>query len=175
MRDVRLYLIGGFELRVDGDPIESMQPATQRLLAFVALMPRGVEREFAAFQLWPDTAEDRARANLRSALWRLRCLPVPVVVATVNRLRLADDVWVDARDSLVEELDYGDGVRFDSPLPFQSLLADLLPDWYDDWISIDRERLRQIMLRRLENRARVALTAGDAVHRHPGSADRDVD
>ena len=46
-------------------------PSAQRLLAFIALSPRGVDRAFLAFQLWPEHSEQRAKANLRSALWRL--------------------------------------------------------------------------------------------------------
>jgi DNA-binding SARP family transcriptional activator len=55
-----------------------------------------------------------------------------------------------------------DGGGVDRPLPFQSLLADLLPDWYDDWLTIERERMRQLSLRLLEARARRALAEGDA-------------
>lgn len=154
MHDVRLHMIGGFDLVVDGAPVLSLQPAMQRLLAFVALTPRGVEREFAALQLWPDTTEERARANLRSTLWRIRRLPVEVIATTTTRLRLAADVWVDARDGM-DQLAGG-------PETFQSLLTDLLPDWYDDWLDIERERLRQLSLRTLEERAREALLAGDA-------------
>ncbi|KAF0956750.1 hypothetical protein MLGJGCBP_00267 [Rhodococcus sp. T7] len=157
MRNVRLHLIGGFELSFDGGAPIVLQPVLQRLLAFVALMPRGVEREFAALQLWPDNSEERARASLRSALWRLHRLPVEVLVATSTRLRLADHVWVDARHG-VEELALD---QLGSPLMFQSLLADLLPDWYDDWLTIERERLRQLTLHALESRARNALAALD--------------
>lgn len=161
MPDVRLHLIGGFELTVDGELLGEVQPATQRLIAFVALTPRGVERDFAALQLWPDTSEDRARANLRSALWRARRLPVDVLATRSTRLRLADAVWVDARQGM-EEATAGGGLGgLESPLPFQSLLADLLPDWYDDWLGIERERMRQLSLGLLDRRARQALAAGD--------------
>lgn len=166
MGDVRLHLIGGFELCIDGEPLAGLQPATQRLIAFVALTPRGVEREFAALQLWPDTSEERARANLRSALWRIRRLGADLVVTSSTRLRLADDVWVDARQGVEELARGGPGTAapggFDGALPFQSLLTDLLPDWYEDWLTIERERMRQLSLRMLEARAAQALTEGDA-------------
>ncbi|MBK5221601.1 MAG: transcriptional regulator [Acidimicrobiia bacterium] len=161
MHDVRLHLIGGFEVTVDGVSIEGLQPAMQRLLAFVALAPRGVEREFAALQLWPDTTEERARANLRSALWRLRRLPVKLVGDGASRLRLRDDVWVDAHHG-VDALTMGDDDGgLERTLPFQSLLSDLLPDWYDEWLTIERERLRQLCVRGIEARAAASLAAGD--------------
>ena len=36
-------------------------------------------------------------------------------------------------------------------------MSDLLPDWYDDWLEIERERLRQLTLRVLDARARRAI------------------
>lgn len=161
MAEVRLHLIGGFELTIDGDGPLTLQPGMQRLVAFVALTPRGVEREFAALQLWPDTSEDKARANLRSALWRIRRLPVEVLRTTSTRIRLEESVWVDARHGIEGIAGGGDRTGFPSALPFQSLLADLLPDWYDDWLRVERERLRQLSLNLLEGRARRALAAGD--------------
>ncbi len=162
MSDVRLHLMGGFGLEIDGRRVDDLQPAVQRLLAFVALAARGVEREFAALQLWPDAPEDRARANLRSALWRLRRVPCELVATSSTRLRLADGVWVDARDGVEPTSDAASEPAVGGPLPFHGLLADLLPDWYDDWLDIERERLRQLSLRALERRAAVALDAGDA-------------
>jgi DNA-binding SARP family transcriptional activator len=159
MDGVRLWLLGGFELRLDG-ALLGLQPSMQRLVTLVALTTRGVSRQHAAFQLWPDTDEQRARANLRSTLWRLHKLPAKVVTATEERLHLADDVWVDTRDGMAE-LAAGDSDVLGPDLPFQALDADLLPDWYDDWLVIERERLRQLRLRLLEERGRAALLAGD--------------
>lgn len=156
MSDVRLCLIGGFELTIDGDPVE-LQPASRRLLAFVALLPRGVERMFAALQLWPEHSEDRAKANLRSALWRLNKVDAPLVVSTKTHLQLDRTVWVDVRhgmDALATADD--DGIA-----PFASIANELLPDWYDDWLMIERERLRQLTMAGLEDKARRALDDDD--------------
>lgn len=157
-RRVELSLLGGFELTIDGELVE-LQPAAQRLTAFVALAPRGVDRMFAAFQLWPNTSEQRAKANLRSALWRLHQLDADVVCATSTRLRLSPTVWLDTRDGFSAL----DGRALEA-LPFQSMLADLLPDWYDDWLTVERERYRQLTLSNLEARARNALHAGETGH-----------
>lgn len=160
MSDIRLYLFGGFELTIDGKRAPTLQPSTQRLVAFIALTVRGVERNFAAQQLWPDSTEERARANLRSSLWRLRRLPVDLIETTPTRLRLAESVWVDTRDGIGELTARALG-GFDGPVPFDFLFVDLLPDWYDDWLTIEREKLRQVTLRVLEAHARVALARGD--------------
>ncbi len=124
-----LGLLNGFELTIAGRPV-ALQPAMQRLVAFVALQPRGVERDHAAFQLWPDTTEDHARANLRSTLWRLRKLPAEVVTATSTRLRVNDAVWIDIRDGL--NTDQHGLIGSDGPERGQFTPGDLLPDWYDE-------------------------------------------
>jgi len=38
----------------------------------------------------------------------------------------------------------------DAALPPARLLGDLLPGWYDDWVLLERERLRQLRLHSLE-------------------------
>lgn len=157
MPDVRLHLLGSFELTIDGRRAPTLQPGVQRLLAFVALTGRGVRRDFAAQQLWPDSAEQRARANLRSSLWRVRQLDVELIETSQTRLRLAESVWVDTRDVAGELTSTG----LDDPVAFDSLFVDLLPDWYDDWLTIEREKVRQLTLRMLESQAARALARGD--------------
>lgn len=160
MPDVRLHLLGGFELTIDGERAPTLQPSTQRLVALVSLTVRGIERNFAAQQLWPDSTEERARGNLRSSLWRLRRFPVPLIEVTPTRLRLAESVWVDTREG-IGELTARAGGAFDSSAAFDFLFVDLLPDWYDDWLTIEREKLRQLILRVIETQARGALARGD--------------
>ncbi len=150
-------LLGGFEIRHDTEVV-ALKPGTERLIAFLALLERAVERRYVAFRLWPDKGEDRAMANLRSALWRLRPLPVILVEATSTHLKLCRNVWVDARHGFVE------GPV--SILDDLGLTGELLPDWYDDWLVVERERLRQQLLHTLETACECALRAesyGDAI------------
>ena len=156
---VELRLLGGFGLTIDGAAID-MTPAAQRLLAFVALTPRGADRAFTAFQLWPEHCEKRAKANLRSALWRLGKAPSNLTIATKCQLRLDPAVWVDARDGVRELARGGVEEIAEAVLPFHALDSDLLPDWYDDWLMVERERLRQFRLGSLEDAARRSIQAG---------------
>ncbi|MEM8925814.1 MAG: BTAD domain-containing putative transcriptional regulator [Actinomycetota bacterium] len=144
---------------MNGETVD-VTPAAQRLLAFVALTPRGAERSYTAFQLWPEHDERRAKANLRSALWRLGKVPVELIDATKSHLRLADDVWLDVRDGLDELVSANPATTLETVRPMQTLDHDLLPDWYDDWLTIERERLRQFRLGTLEDSARHALGEG---------------
>ena len=156
---VELRLLGGFGLAIHGVAVD-VTPAARRLLAFVALTPRGADRSYTAFQLWPEHDEQRAKANLRSALWRLGKVPTALIEATKSRLRVADGVWIDVRHGLDELAEAEPTTTLDTVRPMQALDNDLLPDWYDDWLTIERERLRQFRLGALEDAARNALTDG---------------
>jgi DNA-binding SARP family transcriptional activator len=147
----RLALLEAFELSCNQEVVPLPLPA-QRLLAFLALEDRPVLRAYAACSLWVDSSEDRASGSLRSALWRLRQSGYRLVEATNRQLRLAPQVAVDLREATawahrlldpstkVEEVD----------LDAITLTGDLLPDWYDDWIVIERERFRQLRVHALE-------------------------
>lgn len=150
-RQAELALLKGFELRCDGQPVR-LPLSAQRLLAFLALQQRPVNRVYVAGVLWLDSSEERANANLRSTLWRLRRPGHLLVEATMTHLSLADDVAVDIRQAEAQArrlLDEPDSWKTD---PFDvSLSSDLLPDWYDDWVLVERERFRQLRLHALES------------------------
>lgn len=155
----RLQLLAGFEARL-GELVLDLKPSLQRLLAFLALADTTVERPRTAFQLWPDTPEVRALANLRSALWRLRQQPVDLVETTTTHLRLHPDVWVDARHGVAELRTIDPDAVLAQEDAHLSLPGDLLPGWYDEWLVIERERLRQLRLCSLEAACRRLLAAG---------------
>jgi DNA-binding SARP family transcriptional activator len=149
--DLRLALFGGFHLLRGGEPVP-LPLTAQRLVAFLALRPRPVLRSYVASALYVDKTEDRAQGNMRSALWRSRQLDFPLVAVRGDHLALAATVEVDVRTVLARArrlVDAGQAAEedeFDEGL----LLADLLPDWFDDWVLTERERLRQLRLHALE-------------------------
>lgn len=115
-----------------------------------------------AGSLWPDSSETRSSGSLRSALWRISESARCAIDAPGPNLRLACEVAVDV-DQLVDIAhDLGHGVM---PRDAVSLIErfehDLLPDWYDEWIILHRERWRQIRLHALESLADVLREAGD--------------
>lgn len=143
----QLNLLRGFELSCDGNAI-SLPLSAQRVLAFLALQDRPVLRLYVAGTLWLDVSEQRSYANLRSALWRVRRMDHTLVVATHHHLALADGVDVDVRRAIAASqrvLEHG------APASERDDLAgDLLPDWYEEWVEAERERLRQLRLHALE-------------------------
>jgi DNA-binding SARP family transcriptional activator len=150
--DYRLSLLRSFELRHDGEPVD-LPLSGQRVIALLALRDRPVLRAHAAGTLWPETSEDRAAASLRSALWRLGQTAGSLVEARATHLRLSPTVAVDVR-SMTEVarclIDRSTDIDV-RELFGVSLSGELLPDWYDDWVLTDRERLRQLRLHALES------------------------
>jgi DNA-binding SARP family transcriptional activator len=158
----QLRLLGGFELRIDSRPVPlSLGP--QRLLAYLALHARPATRSSVAGTLWPDAAEERAAANLRSTLWRIRRTRLPLVASQGHCLSLAAAVHVDVRDSIGAARRLLDpnasGTEVDATGDV-ALGRDVLPDWDDDWALLERERFRQIRLHALERRCDLLTAQG---------------
>lgn len=152
--DVQVSLFGGFQLLRGGEPVP-LPLTAQRLVAFLALQPRAVLRSYVASALYMDTTEDRAQGNMRSALWRARQPGFPLVAVSGDHLALAPTVVVDVRTVLARArrlVEVGQTVEEqEQELDEGLLLADLLPDWLDDWVLTERERLRQLRLHALES------------------------
>jgi DNA-binding SARP family transcriptional activator len=110
-----------------------------------------LQRLFVASNLWIDSDEARANGNLRTALWRLRNLDSTLISSTKSHLALAPGVVVDLHESMAHARQVlrreTSGAHDSDP---KRLGGELLPDWYDDWVLIERERFRQLRLHALE-------------------------
>ena len=157
LRHIELRLLGGFEVR-QGSETVTLPKSAQRLVALVALHGRPVQREYAAGLLWLDSPDSRAAASLRSTLWRVHRHVPSLIDARDASLGLGAEVDVDlhtaerlARGELAGEANGWDPAR---------LACDLLPDWYDDWVTLERERFRQLRLLALDAICERHLDAG---------------
>lgn len=149
---VELLLLGGFELRVHGVPLP-LSYSARRLLALLALRTRSVSRAYAAGLLWAESAEERAAGNMRTALWGLR-QQVECAVSTLDgMLALNAHVRVDVHElTILAESLISDPVAVLDSCPNLGLLShDLLPDWDEEWLPTERERIRQLRLHALES------------------------
>lgn len=151
---LRLSLLGGFELRASRHPVKLPHNA-QRVLAFLAVRERPQPRLTVAGSLWLDTTEDRAAANLRTALWKIRQLAGPAVRCGGGSLSLAPELQVDLTwlCTHARQLLHTDALAAepDERTDLTALAGDLLPDWDEDWIRFERERLRQLRVHALES------------------------
>jgi len=148
---IQLMLLTGFQLACDGNPV-SLPMSAQRLVAFLGLQERPVQRNYVGGALWLDSPDDRAAASLRSALWRARQPGLCLIEAETGGLRLSREVTVDIKEATRFAHRVGDPTVpwNDADPQLETLSGDLLPDWYEDWVLVERERFHQIRLHALE-------------------------
>lgn len=155
--EVVLRLLAGFGVVVGGEEV-SLPGSAQRVVAFVALHERPVLRPYVAGTLWLDWPETRAAGNLRSTLWRIQRRAPALVSTDGHMLQLGQCVRVDLREAeTVARTELSGSPPGAGP---DMLALDLLPDWYDDWVLLERERFRQLRLRALESRCTRLTAAG---------------
>jgi DNA-binding SARP family transcriptional activator len=150
----RLSLLGGFRLTVGGSAV-GLPIHAQRVLAFLALgQPNrpAARRAALAERLWADASVERSQASLRTALWRIRQAGEHLVVASRETIQLGDAVAVDVRESmgqaarlLADDRDLRAG-----DTDVSRLSGELLPGWEEDWLQLERERIRQVHIHALE-------------------------
>jgi len=168
---MEVALLGSFAVRHDGETVQALPVGSQRLVAFLAVHDRAVDRIAMAGRMWPEVSDEKARASLRSALTRLDARTRKEIVATSAGLGLGDAVTVDFRDSqdLARRLVRHDGSPAEpdlSPSALAALSDELLPRWYDDWVVTRADDWRQLRVNALEALADLLTAMG----RLPGAA-----
>ena len=151
----RVTLLDGFSLHL-GDPgssrpVEGLPHGIQRLVAQLCLSGRP-PRAAVAGRLWPDVPEDRAHGSLRSALWRLQKVAPGLVEVVGDVLALADGVRVDVHElgAWARRVQDPRSDLADVEVPDCGVRGELLPGWFDDWVLLERERIRQLRMHALE-------------------------
>lgn len=159
-----LAVLGGFGLSWGNIPIR-LPRASQRLLAYLALHGRMVQRATVAGTLWPDASESDAYSNLRSTISRLHSRAGKALKIGRFELGLGERVTVDLRRARVLACRLLDPavklVEFDRAMTATAALSvDLLPDWCDEWVVMEAEEWRQQRLHALEALAGRLIAAG---------------
>jgi DNA-binding SARP family transcriptional activator len=151
--EFRVDLIDDFCLTA-GDTVVQLPLGCQRLVALVALADRPIRRSRIAAALWPDASEERARASLRSALWRVSAM-ADVLVVSAWQVGLAAGVAVDYRAEVAAfnrmhdaRHEIADDLALAREICGRS--GELLPDWSDEWVMVERERFRHIRLQTID-------------------------
>jgi DNA-binding SARP family transcriptional activator len=147
----------------------SAQPKLPRtalaLLAYLVLQPReSHSREVLADLFWRDVSAQKARHALNTALWRLRNAIEPPGTLRANYVITTgtgeigfnrhSDYWLDvaeferqskqAMSVPVQAMTVADIQKLQ--VAVQLYRGDLMDGFYDDWIIIERERLRNLYL-----------------------------
>jgi DNA-binding SARP family transcriptional activator len=149
-----LWLLGAFRLTTAAGEV-ALGDCGARLLTLLALRERRVTRCAVAGTLWPETSDEHAQSNLRSALCRLPGAARRAVDVCAHDLSLAAHVDVDLRESrelALRLLDPGSpsSAADLSSAAMRALSNDLLPDCYDDWIAHEADAWLQLRLHALE-------------------------
>jgi DNA-binding SARP family transcriptional activator len=154
------HLFGQFECAQGDHP--SILPAASNARILLAYLLRHKGRAFPrsvlADLIAPDLAEVQARHALSQALWQIRrCLP-GLLESDASQVGIAShtELWVDALEfqALVERSLAGQ----EQPAALLASLrqavdlyrGDLLEGFYEEWVLIERERLRELFLQALE-------------------------
>jgi DNA-binding SARP family transcriptional activator len=152
---LQIRLLGDFSLTYRDEAVTGINtPRLHSLFAYL-LFHRDTPqlRQHVAFVFWPDTSEAQARNNLRQVLHQLRyALPdsdrfLQVDARTVG-WRSDAPFFLDVHEferalALADSAERPDDKLAALERAADLYRADLLPSCYDEWISAERDRLRQ--------------------------------
>jgi DNA-binding SARP family transcriptional activator len=141
---LEIRLLGEFDVRLNGQPVEIPSRPAQSLLAYLALNPETKHRrEKLAGLLWSDSEETNARSNLRHALWRLR-KAIGEEYFDADKVTIAFKALEDCElDVYCLEVETKETETLDGLINAVSVYGgDLLPGFYESWVVLERERLK---------------------------------
>lgn len=109
-----------------------------------------------------DATEEHASGSLRSVLWKLKRMNVQMVETCGELLTLDDGVEVDVRQSEEQARRLiGNGCPcLESDYELEGLRGDLLPEWDEHWLMLEREHQRQLRLHAMESLCERLVAAG---------------
>ncbi|MBN1485820.1 MAG: AAA family ATPase [Chloroflexia bacterium] len=166
MGTLYVYLLGGLSLSWDERPLPLIPgTATRSLFAYlVSHRQQAHTRDLLAGTFWPDLPDSTARKRLRQALWQIRqalppCFedagppgePPALLLAEGDTVRIepALPLWVDV-EAFVQSQSQGEDDSLAVLERCQAAVAhyrgDFMQGYYDDWILLERERLRNLFL-----------------------------
>jgi adenylate cyclase len=160
--DVRIWLLGGFRVRLDSRLVADgawRRNKAKAVVKMLALAPRHqLHREHLMDTLWPELAPEAAAANLRKALHFARqALGQEHLRGREELLRLeAPRLWVDveAFEAAADAVDLAAAIEL--------YAGELLPeDRFEPWVQERQEQLRNLFAQVLLARAAEQEAAGE--------------
>jgi DNA-binding SARP family transcriptional activator len=181
---LRVHFLGGFEIWRFDSPVRLETRKSCALFAFLLMNTRPQPRDRLSGLLWDDLPNESARRNLRHALWDLRTrLSSPGGVSPIltDGEMVSFDrqtaYWldVDTFQCMVDHTLHAQPLRLDDSATLAELqcAADLYngdfleslvlkdaPAW-DEWVLVERERLRSLALLAYETLAEAYMGTGN--------------
>ena len=177
---LQIRLLGGLLIESDGRNLPRIPSRPGRsLFAFLVMnRDRQLSRDLLAGMFWPEMPDTQARRRLSQALWQIQTLfteagmPGSYLIATPNTVRFnpGADYWLDVEvfETAVNPLKDtpGDGSsRGGDPAALADAVelyrGDLLAGFYEDWVLMDQQRLRQLYHRALSHLAMMHKSRGE--------------
>ena len=174
--ELQLAVLGKAEIRKDGQTLSAdlISAKGQALLIYLAVTGGAHSRSALAGLLWGEMPEERAKANLRLTLTKLRQFVADHLIITRQDVAFNFDqpYWLD-----VAEFEALASTDHSGPEPrkIEQLRAavaryrgDFLHDFYiadaptfEEWALVEQERLRQVAFHALSHLAQAARQRGD--------------
>ncbi|MET8088226.1 BTAD domain-containing putative transcriptional regulator [Micromonospora sp. NPDC005237] len=169
-QQLRVRVLGGAELTMDGRPLVELASAkATALLFYLAVTGTAHSRSALAGLLWSDLPEPTARANLRLVLTKLRRVVPEQVAVSRQTIALADSrqVWVDVAEvSRVAAAHQDDDELLEA---VRLCRGDFLEGFgvpgaplFDDWLTERRAAVRADMLALMDRAVQRARDRRDA-------------
>ena len=161
--NITVSLLGVFRIGQATTPV-AVPASVAHLVALLGL-EESIERATLTNRLWPDLSPDRAQANIRTTLWRLRRVLPKAIITSGELVELSPDVELDTRIiehwalHVIKGTDLRDDPIANVELP-TSAGKELLPGWDDGWLVEHRERLHVIQIQAFEKYANHLFRSG---------------
>ena len=157
--EIRLF--GGLHITKEGLPISPPPYRTYGLFSFLCLWNKlPVRRERLGGLLYSDLPEKKVRGRISDYIWQIKkYLPGFPLIATADQVDLdRQSIWVDVKAFKAE---------IDKPITALSekfldlYQGELLPELYEDWVLVERERWHSHYVSALRNLVNNLLATGD--------------
>jgi len=145
----KIYLFGGLKITKDGQPVSPPPYRTYGLLVFLLLRNElPVRRERLGGLIYGDLPPGKIRGRINDHVWQIKKhlsgFPLTTTIDTIDLEK--QFIWVDVKE-FHKEIN-----NREAPLNekfIELYQGELLPELYDDWVLVERERWHSHYLRAL--------------------------
>jgi len=158
MNKLKLSFLGGLKIETGDVTLTGLKSKKgQALLAYLAVSQKMCTRSFLAGLLWINMPENKARANLRKTLSRMRPFLGSYIISTPEMLEFdrSADYWLDVSEFERNIRLNSDAGKFKGALKLYK--GDFLDSFYisdaplfHDWVLSKRAQLRELAIKGLD-------------------------